>query len=84
MKLPAKEAVIVANQVARGLDLLKGMPTSFLTARAAKMKWQMSNRGYQVAGMDCNWEEMFMVSICMMLDTVMVSANWDMMVVVLS
>ena len=55
--LPAKEAVMVASQVARGLDLLKLTPTSFLTARAARRKWQMSKRGDQAAGRPWSWED---------------------------
>ena len=54
--LPAKEAVMVASQVARGLDLLNPSPTSFLTAKAARMKWQMSNRGDQALGRLWSWE----------------------------
>ena len=54
--LPAKEAVMVASQVARGFDLLKPTPTSFLTARAARRKWQMSKSGDQATGRPCSWE----------------------------
>ena len=54
--LPAKEAVMVASQVARGLDRLNTTPTSFRTARAARRKWQMSNNGDQAAGRPWSWE----------------------------
>ena len=47
---------MVASQVARGFDLLKPTPTSFLTARAARRKWQMSKSGHQAAGRPCSWE----------------------------
>jgi len=36
--LPANDADIVASHVARGFDLLKPIPTSFRTAKAARMK----------------------------------------------
>ena len=54
--LPANEAVMVANHVARGLERLNPIPTSFLTARAARMKWQMSNSGDQAAGRPWRWD----------------------------
>ena len=54
--LPAKEAVMVASQVARGLDRLNTTPTSFRTARAARRKWQTSNNGDQAAGRPWSWE----------------------------
>ena len=36
-RLPAKLADMVASQVARGLALARDTPTSFLTARAARV-----------------------------------------------
>ena len=83
MKLPAKAAVMVATQVARGWSLLKESPTSFLTARAARRKWQRLNREGQVVGKDCSLWESSMVSM-FMVDTVMVSVHCDMRVEVLS
>ena len=54
--LPAKEAVIVANHVAKGFERLNSVPTSFLTAKAASMKWQTSKRGDHAEGRPCNCE----------------------------
>ena len=83
MKLPAKAAVMVASQVARGWSLLKENPTSFLTARAARRKWQRLNREGQVVGKDRSLWVSSMVSM-LMLDTVMMSVHCDMRVEVLS
>ena len=54
MILPAKQAVMVAIQQASGFCLLNCSPTSFLTARAARLKWARSNSGNQVAGSPCS------------------------------